>query len=217
MYAPTQHASPVRSHWWWRPGWGPGRHGYAWHINAGLEPLHRVATAYQDAVARLPLDPIPLEWLHLTVQGVGFADETSDKDLAAILAATRRRLETVGPIQLTFGRPIQRPEALAIHPTPAEPLVDLRVRLRDAIAEVWGPDRVEGDVDGFQPHVSLAYVNKPGPADEIIAAIEQVSVEPVDACIDTVTLIELYRDGHLYKWRNVEQVHLRSHANKEDQ
>lgn len=71
-HAPTRHASTVRSHWWWRPGWGPGRRAYAWHINAGLEPLHGVARAYHDAVAHLPLDQ------------VGFVDETSDDDLAAI-------------------------------------------------------------------------------------------------------------------------------------
>ena len=35
-------------------------------------------------------------------------------------------------------------------------------------------------------------------------------MEPVELCVDTVTLIELYRDGRLYKWRNVEQVSLRS-------
>lgn len=30
---------------------------------------------------------MPSEWLHLTVQGVGFADEVSDADVGAITAA----------------------------------------------------------------------------------------------------------------------------------
>jgi 2'-5' RNA ligase len=208
-HAPAQHAPTVTSHWWWRPGWGPGRRGYAWHINVGLEPLHDHATAYQRAISHLPqLDLIPLEWLHLTVQGVGFVDETSDEDVAAIVEATRRRLADVTPIRLTFDRPIQRPEALAIHPTPAEPLVEVRTMLRDAIAEVWGPDKVEGSADGFQPHVSLAYVNAPGPSDEIVASIDQVTAEPVELVVDTVSLIELFRDGHLYRWDTVHKVTL---------
>lgn len=209
-YAPAQHATDVRSHWWWRPGWGPGCRGYAWHIN-DLDGLHEHAAAYQQAVAHLPqLDLIPLEWLHLTVQGIGFVDEVDSEDLAAITDATRKRLATLEPIRLTFDRPLQRPEALAIHPTPAEPLVEVRALLRDAIAEVWGPERVEGDPDGFQPHVSLAYVNTPGPSDEIVQAVDQVDAAPVVVDVDTVSLIELYRDGHLYRWDIVDRILLGS-------
>ena len=87
----------------------------------------------------------------------------------------------------------------------------MRERLRDAIAGVWGAYRVEGDADGFQPHVSLAYIKTPRPADdEIVVAVDRVTVEPVEVCVDTVTLIELYREGRLYKWRNVEQLSLRA-------
>ena len=43
------------------------------------------------------LDLVPGPWLHLTMQDVGFSDEVSGGDLAAITAAARSRLAAVPP------------------------------------------------------------------------------------------------------------------------
>jgi len=44
----------MRPHWWWRPGWAPGRRLHAWHltfgdqtVSHGQAALHRVVGAYQ--------------------------------------------------------------------------------------------------------------------------------------------------------------------------
>jgi hypothetical protein len=73
----------MRRHWWWRPGWRPGRRLYAWHltfgdqtVSRGQADLRRVVGDYQARLAELPgLDLVPAEWLHLTMQSIGFADE----------------------------------------------------------------------------------------------------------------------------------------------
>jgi hypothetical protein len=66
----------MRRHWWWRPGWRPGRRLYAWHltlrdqtVSQGQADLRQVVGAYQARLAGLAgLDLVPAEWLHLTVQ-----------------------------------------------------------------------------------------------------------------------------------------------------
>jgi hypothetical protein len=75
----------MREHWWWRPGWRIGRCMYTWHVTFAAQPrLRDLVTVYQDALAPLPgLDPIPMQWLHLTMQGIGFTDEVSSQDIAA--------------------------------------------------------------------------------------------------------------------------------------
>ena len=70
-------------------GWRTGRHFYACHLTLDDQPqLRELVGRYQDAFRHLPnLDLIPPQWLHITTQGIGFADEISPADLAT---ATQR-------------------------------------------------------------------------------------------------------------------------------
>ena len=74
-----QHATEMRDHWWWRPGWKVGRRFWTWHYTFETCPaLHELVAAYQGLLEELPtLDLIPQRWLHLTVQGLGFVDGQS--------------------------------------------------------------------------------------------------------------------------------------------
>ena len=107
----------MADHWWWRPGWQPGRRMYTWHFTFDGQPaVHDLAAAYQARLAGLPdLDMIPARWLHLTTQGVGFTDEVTDSETDALLAATEKRLKgfgsqrvTLGPAKVTPGRGSKR-------------------------------------------------------------------------------------------------------------
>ena len=97
----------MRDHWWWRPGWHVGRRAYTFHITfddeaavEGLDELHRLATDYQRVLAPLPgLDMVPLQWLHLTMQNVGFTDEVSESEAAAVLDEARRRCATLQDVR----------------------------------------------------------------------------------------------------------------------
>ncbi len=119
----------MRDHWWWRPGWHVGRRAYTFHITFdddtavdGIAELRRLASEYQRALTTLPgLDMVPLRWLHLTMQNVGFTDEVSEADARAVLAAARDRCSGLPPFELTLGQAQVRGEAVAIRPFPAEP------------------------------------------------------------------------------------------------
>ncbi|MCA2223496.1 2'-5' RNA ligase family protein [Nonomuraea aurantiaca] len=199
-------ADEVRSHWWPREGWRPGRLVYTWHLTfEHARQLHQLAERYQAALATIEEhNPIPARWLHLTVQGVGFVDEVPEEQLDQIAEAVRVRLGELGPVELTFHRPTLLGEGVVLAPTPTEPLHQIWDEIRSGIAEVMGsaPTAAE-QAKGFRPHVSLTYINAPGPARPYIDALSAVEAEPVSVDVEQVALIVQNRvldPEWLYRW-----------------
>ncbi|MEE1820829.1 2'-5' RNA ligase family protein [Streptomyces sp. BE20] len=196
----TPAPATMADHWWWRPGWRPGRRFYTWHITfAASTDVHRLAADYRQALADVPgLDLVPDQWLHLTMQGLGFTDEVSETDARAIADAAIRRLAKLPAFDLVLGPAITTPEALLLTARPAEPVHAVRLALRSAITDVW-PTAPE-PADGFRPHVSVAYSNTAGPARPASDALAGVTSHPVTARITAAELIVLGRDRHMYEW-----------------
>ncbi|MGB6162478.1 MAG: 2'-5' RNA ligase family protein [Pseudonocardiaceae bacterium] len=192
----------LRNHWWWRPGWHEGRTFYTWHLTFANQPtVHRLTTAYQGALADVPgLDLIPTEWLHITMQGLGFTDEITKADAHTIAEAVRPLLADIPAPTLVFHRPTLRSEAIALTPRPADAIRLIRARIRDAIGHVWNPNNIPETADGYEPHLSLAYVNTPISAATLRKALDTISPEPTNATLTTASLITLERTGHLYHW-----------------
>ena len=59
-------------------------------------------------------------WLHITTQGIGFADEIGAADLAAVTAAIRDRLPGLEPPVATFHRATIRWEAVLLKADPPQ-------------------------------------------------------------------------------------------------
>jgi 2'-5' RNA ligase len=166
-----EYVDHVKNHWYWRPGWRAGRHFYACHIIFPDEsPLHGLVEAYQQALQGFQsLDLIPPKWLHMTMQGIGFVDEITEDQLAAITDALRTRLAQVQVPVVTFDRPVVVTEAVYLPATPAGPMRAVQAAARDAIAETLG-QRL--DARPYRPHVSLAYVAADQPGQPIAHAID---------------------------------------------
>ncbi len=200
----------TRDHWWWRSGWKIGRGLYAWHITFADQPAVRdFAATYASTLDALPmLDRIPLQWLHLTMQPVGFTDEVDRPDIDRIVAAVRDRCAELEPFPVTLGPIWVDPEALALPARPTEPLTRVRSRVREAIADVWGRDRVPEAEDGWIPHVSLAYANVAGPAEPIFQTLVALPKETITFEVSAVSLIDINRDHKMYRWTDVATVPL---------
>lgn len=206
----TEPTSPeqLRNHWWWRPGWRVGRRFYTWHltfddqtVSAGHEALRQVVSDYQAQLTKLPgLDLVPPEWLHLTMQGLGFVDEVSEEDVREIVTAVRARCAPLEPLTLTLGPAVLDPEAVMLQVAPSEPVARLRSEVRAGIADVWGVDHVPESADGFTPHVSLAYANTDGPAAPYAELLSKLEPASATVTIRATQLIVLGRDEHLYRW-----------------
>ncbi|MGH3837948.1 MAG: 2'-5' RNA ligase family protein [Pseudonocardiaceae bacterium] len=201
----TEAAQSMRDHWWWRPGWRVGRSFYTWHVTFNDHPaVHRLAADYAPVLNDLPtLDPIPIRWLHLTIQGIGFTDEVDRADVDAIADAARDRSAALAPFTITLGPARVDPEALMLPVHPAEPVTRLRTAIRAAIADVWGPDNVPEAANGFCPHVSLAYSNAAGPAEPIIQRLAARSVTAAEITVRRAALIDLNRDHRAYEWNDI--------------
>lgn len=197
----------MADHWWWRPGWRPGRRLYTWHFTFdGHREVHDLAARYQERLAALPgLDLIPAWWLHLTTQGVGFTDEVSDEDVAALLAASAGRLKGFAAQRVTLGPARVTPEAILLDVAPADGLAAIRRELRQAISDVLGATRLtEGDE--WTPHVSVAYSHGTRTQAPYVAAVEGGGT--TETVIGTVELIVLGRDHRLYEWTTRREVQL---------
>ncbi|GAA4615997.1 hypothetical protein GCM10023195_70880 [Actinoallomurus liliacearum] len=202
---PGEHAERFHDHWWWRPGWRVGREFFAWHITFdGAGELHRLVAAYQQALKAHGLGGmrfIPSQWLHLTMQGIGFVDEVRADDLERILESARRVLSESEPLTLTFRHAFVADEAIVLPPLEEASVIELRRRLRQAIGSVWGSDNVPEAEDKFRPHASVAYFEEDGTAAPYVAAVESISPQPARLTIKEASLIALNRDHRMYEWR----------------
>jgi len=205
--APRHHAR-LCDHWWPRPGWRPGRIALTWHlVFPDSPPLARHAAAYQRALDGLPgIDPVPAEWLHLTVQAVGWADEIPAPTVAAVVDAVRPRVAALAPFDLVFGRPTIYGEAAAIRSLPDAPLVGLRDAVRAGLRDVLGDGGVPTapeQASCFLPHVTVAYSRIDADVAPYAAALEGVVRAPTTVPVTQVTLIRqerLLAPHWQYRW-----------------
>ncbi|SDG62617.1 2'-5' RNA ligase [Sinosporangium album] len=199
-------ATETRDHWWWRPGWRPGRRFYTWHFLLDGQPeLHDIVQEIQSSLlATGVLDPVSIPWLHMTTQGVGFADEVAPDELAAIVDEVTEQVRNVGPIGITLGPLVVGIEGVFLPANPLKGLAEARAAVRGGIRNVWGH---VPESDDFWPHVSLAYANKSGTP---LASIEQnlrTYQKVIPVTLKEITLIELNRDDG-YRWKMVRRLSL---------
>lgn len=192
----------VKDHWYWRPGWQVGTRFYAWHITFADQPdVIELAERYRDVLGREhTLDVVPGQWLHVTMQGVGFVDQVEVADVDAIVARVRHRCAKLAPFVLRIGKPHVDPESIQIAVEPAEPVRALRHEIRSAIGDVWGVGGVPEPAEPFDPHLSLAYTNSAGSAAPLLKALEVVPATSAEARISGCQLICLNRDDGMYVW-----------------
>lgn len=207
---PPEPVTHLRNHWYWRPGWREGRAFYTWHLTfEGQSELHRLVGQYQAALRDVPgLDLIPLEWLHLTMQGVGFIDDITPVAIEAIADAVREHIAQLPRAELTFHRPAMRLEAITLPPAPTKPLFMIRDAIRLGIATIWGNDHIPETSNRFDPHLSIAYANTEVATAGIFTALTVVEPEPVTAAIAEVSLIVLHREDRLYRWDTFDRMQL---------
>jgi 2'-5' RNA ligase len=199
----------VSDHWWWREGWSEGKRFYTWHFTFENQiALNKMASDYQKAISKLGCyDMVPLEWLHLTTQGIGFADSIETEKVNRIVKAAEGKLASQKYFQVEFGIPKLFSEAISSPITPTEPLAHIRESIREAIAEVMG--KVD-EPETFHPHVSFAYSNRSVPVQPIKLALEKVEYSPITINVRYVDLIRLGRDRKIYEWELVNRISFRT-------
>lgn len=197
-------ADQLRDHWWLRPGWQPDTRMLAWHLTfEGEAGLHRLAQDAQRALAGFGvLDPVPTEWLHLSLATFGDTTEVTDDCVRQAINAAHEHIAVLGSLELSFTTTVVFAESVVLCPDDSPGLRGLRSALQDSVTEVRGfgsPD----DLDPFVPHVSVAYANGPGSGADVVRALKGAALPDVTPVRPTLTLAEMHRDERLYRWRPV--------------
>ncbi|MEV0703049.1 2'-5' RNA ligase family protein [Saccharopolyspora sp. NPDC050389] len=204
------HADQVRNHARWRPGWHAGRTGYAWLLPLADQPgLRKLVNDYQYALRDLPgFDLVPLEWMHILVQEVGFTDKIDEDRIEALLTAARPRLASVLPLTLAFHHAVVLPESLSLPAEPQSTVLELRAAVREATAEALGESALPAEPEDVDKHVSLAHSTTDGPAIFAIATLSATAVEPITAKVPALSLVKLNRDHSCSEWETIAEVPL---------
>lgn len=192
----------MENHWWWRPGWHVGTRFYAWHITLdGQDDLHRLMDDYADALRPFrSLNPVPRQWRHITLQGLGHIEDVTDEQRDAAIKAVAKRLARLRPIQSTFQRAVIFREAVALPPSNPAAFAHLRSEIRAGIADAWGyaPEKAEG----FRAHTSIAYSNGEANRAAIRETLNLEHFKPAVTKIRRVDLIRMHRDNRMYEWES---------------
>jgi 2'-5' RNA ligase len=199
----------MTDHWWWRPGWRVGTRFYAWHITQDDQPEVRdLAQRYRAAVSTIEtLDPIPDEWLHMTMQGLGHVEDINIAALDFVTLRVAERLRTLAPITTSYQRAEITSEAVILTPDDPEAFAEARRAIRAGITDALG--ECPESEDGFRAHVSVAYGNADADAAPIRAALDRAEpVAPSTATYTKVSLIRMHRDQRMYEWDVIRAVPL---------
>ncbi|MDG9674811.1 2'-5' RNA ligase family protein [Micromonospora sp. DH14] len=193
----------LTNHWYWRPGWRADRQFYTWHLTFEHQAeLRHLVTDVQRELALPGLDLVPLDGLHLTMQGLGFTDEVANGDLEAVVAETRRRCAGLSPLELSLGPVDPDAEGIGLLVRPWDRVEQLRATIRDAIGSVW--QTVPEAAEGFRPHVTIAYSSSNAPTATIRDRLNAIRHQPpARVTIRQATLIALRREGRSYEWTTV--------------
>lgn len=218
--ARTGERQPSRmiSHWE-PPGSYPGRPFYSWYLTFdGATDLHNLVGDYASLLRSFPLDIVPTDGLHLTLENVGYVDEIDPVAIRKVGDAAAVACQAVASFEVVVDRAVVHPEAVLLLVAPREPVDHVRQSIRRAIAEVVESGQLidsrqaNARPDGFVPHITVAYSRSNDIAAPLIEAIKTVDRKPVRVKIDAAHLLAVYRAGPAYRWTCVSTAWLRSAA-----
>ncbi|HEU4946585.1 MAG TPA: 2'-5' RNA ligase family protein [Kribbella sp.] len=163
-----------------------------------------LAAAYQQALTGTAgLELVPPRWLHLTVHGVGLLEEISIRQVRSIADAVARELSLVGAQPATFDRWSVNHGVICLMPASTAVFNDVRGAVRAGMAEVLGATGLAEPVDGFEPHVSIAFVTADQPAAPVVERLSAVTASPATHVVRSADLLEMYRGADAYQWRRI--------------
>jgi 2'-5' RNA ligase len=203
------------SHWTDMPEWDNSRRLWAVYLTFADQPaLHAMVDGYQRALTDLPqLDLIERRWLHLTMLGVAFTDEI-DRMQAAELTEDCASVAAQFEIpSLVCHRPELDYDSVTVPVTPSAELSELRHQLGQASLRVLGNKdlyRLPEPANGFDPHISIAYVNAPVAKRDVRARLESVEHPVTTMELSHVSLIELTRGDRTWSWHQEQSLPLKA-------
>jgi 2'-5' RNA ligase len=197
---------------WQQPGWiGPRRSYHSLLTFDHPSSLWTLATQCQKQFRQLhQFDLVPLEGLHLTLQRLAFTDEISRDSLSATLTAIRRHCQHIAPFLLRIGWLAGSSGAIRFTTLPAAPIATIRDMIISQTVNFDAPANTHPSRSKkFWPHVSIAYSNTTQAAAPVVARVAALRhLQPAEALITSLALVELRREDRAYRWEVLERIEL---------
>ncbi|WP_327416418.1 2'-5' RNA ligase family protein [Streptomyces sp. NBC_01233] len=194
---------------WETHHWPDGEHRAHWHLTfEGQDDVHRFVRDHRPLLDDYPqLTPVPVEWLHATLQSIGpFTPEQalalSDAAHAAVGGMPAFDVE-VGPAQAIHN-------GLVASLYPEEALSDLYGALRDATEGVLGAGALGSRPQRPWPHMSLAYSNCRWQDEDFRRTlVKDVRPKRARMTVAQVSLVDQQQDWRsLYSWTTISTIPL---------
>lgn len=196
---------------WRSHEWPAGERRYHWLVVFDDQPeVHECHAAHVPVLARFEglIDPVPPEWLHLTLQSLCPTTAATGDELTALRAAVARRLADLPPPRVQLGPPRIDGAAVTWAVYPEQELARVQQRVREASLDVLGADRVAAQRGVWWPHVTLGYGARDDPADDLAGALVRARLPRVEVTVGAVTLVDQEQDlaRRQYRWRGIASV-----------
>ncbi|MGP4030011.1 2'-5' RNA ligase family protein [Actinomadura sp. 3N407] len=164
-----------------------------------------------ERLADIPgLHMTPAEWLHITTHVAGSTDEITNTQQQDMLAMAQVLLTRIPPVNVTLGRILYHPEAIAVAVQPTDPLVRIREAIQETTLKVTGSEGSTEGPDPWTPHMTIAYSETDQPAGPLISALGR-ELPTRHVTIDTVTLVVQRGAERLWDWHPVGHARLLGH------
>ncbi|AXK36575.1 hypothetical protein DVA86_32370 [Streptomyces armeniacus] len=193
-----------------RHPWPPGRRDLHWHLLPPPDARDQLGEPYQALTHQPGLEPVPPEWLHVTVLHAGPQRDASQQEITEMTARVREAVARTGPVTLTFARPAIGTVAIerAARPgTPARRLWDVTwTATTDVVGQRWPLQPTT-----YYPHVSLAYAGERAQhADRgtLKQRLADIDGGEVTLTFDTLALVSQWHDGRHIVWEHLADVPL---------
>lgn len=194
----------------WEQWWTPATRFYAWHLTFDGTGIPDLATRYHRALRDLDgLELVPLPWLHLTLHGVGLVPEIPAELRDRVTASVARELAVVAGATTEFAQWSIDYGTISVRPVSAEPFHRIRAAVRRGLADALGADGLREPAEGFEPHVTLAFLTADQPAGPVVDRLEAVGGGRAAVTVRQASLLEMYRADGAYRWRRVAEARLR--------
>lgn len=194
-------ATTLKDHWQWRPEWAIERPCLMWYLTFENQPeLHELATRAQSCLQGVEtVDLVPPQWLHLTLDDVGFVDEMPLARFDDVLESARVGMEGWEVPSMTLGPVDTMADALVLRAAPEDELGLLRARLRSSTVTALGAKASSGPAT-FWPHVTLAYINHACDRRTVMEPLAAVSSDEVVVARPQLALAAVTRRDRHYQW-----------------
>jgi 2'-5' RNA ligase len=193
---------------WETHHWPQGERRAHWHILFEDQPdVHEFARAHAELLAQhQELSPVPVEWLHATLQSVG---PLSPALAAAVADAARPALARIEPFEIEIGpaQAIHNGVVPAIYPE--DRISQLFWALRQATESVIGAEQMPKAPDRFWPHLSLAYSGARWDHDDLSRSLAKLRPPRPRMTVTRAVLVDqeqVWRDK--YTWTVIAEVPL---------